>query len=144
MADPAASRSVAETERAAADRVAFFSDAVVAIAITVLALALPVPTGVTNADLLHSAREHADDYIAFAVSFVVISAHWRGHHGIYRYLTAAPRSLVRWNFLWLMMIVIMPFATRLLTESGAGSRSDSPSTRWSRSWPLASSCSRCG
>jgi uncharacterized membrane protein len=118
VADQGASRSAAETERAAADRLAFFSDAVVAIAITVLVLGLPVPTGVTNADLLHSAREHSDDYIAFAVSFVVISAHWRGHHGIYRYLIAAPPSLIRWNFLWLMMIVITPFATRLLTESG--------------------------
>jgi uncharacterized membrane protein len=80
MADLAASKGPAETDRAAADRLAFFSDAVVAIAITVLALGLPIPTGATNAELLQSAGQHIDDYIAFAVSFVVISAHWRGHH----------------------------------------------------------------
>ena len=118
MADQVASRSPAETERAAADRLSFFSDAVVAIAITLLALDLPLPTGDTNAELLDSAQHHADDYLAFVISFLVISIHWRGHHGVYRYLTAAPPPVIRWNVLWLMMIVLTPFATRLLTYPG--------------------------
>jgi len=120
MADLTASRGPAETERAAADRLAFFSDAVVAIAITLLALDLPIPTGDTNAELLRSVGEEGEDYLAFVISFLVISAYWRGHHRIFRYSMAAPPAVVWWNLFWLMMIVLTPFATRVLTHSGGG------------------------
>jgi uncharacterized membrane protein len=120
MADLTASREPAETERAAADRLAFFSDAVVAIAITLLALDLPIPTGHTNAELLRSAGQDGDDYLAFVISFLVISVHWRGHHRLFRYFMAAPPAVVWWNLLWLMMIVLTPFATRVLTRSDDG------------------------
>jgi uncharacterized membrane protein len=96
----------------------FFSDAVVAIAITLLALELPVPSGDTNAELLQSAADNYDDYLAFVISFLVISSHWRGHHRVYRYFTAAPPPVVWWNLLWMMMIVVTPFATRVVTEPG--------------------------
>ena len=49
----------------AAERLTFFSDAVIAIAITLLALELPVPSGETNHDLLHSVGELRAEYIAF-------------------------------------------------------------------------------
>jgi hypothetical protein len=54
---------------------------VVAIAITVLALHCRYPHGATNAEL-RSRHAYADDYIAFTVSFVVISLHWRGHRDL--------------------------------------------------------------
>jgi len=52
------------------------------------------------------------------ISFLVISSHWRGHHRVYRYFTAAPPPVVWWNLLWMMMIVVTPFATRVVTEPG--------------------------
>lgn len=120
MADLTASRGPAETERAAVERLAFFSDAVVAIAITLLALDLPIPAGDTNEELLRSAGDEGEDYLAFVFSFLVISAYWRGHHRVFRYFMAAPPAVVWWNLLWLMMIVLTPFATRVLTHSGGG------------------------
>jgi uncharacterized membrane protein len=108
----------AEVEQLAAERLVFFSDAVVAIAITLLALELPVPAGGTNAELLHSARANLPAYLAFLISFVVIAAHWRGHHRVFRYVRAAG-PLLRWNLLWLLCIVITPFATRVLNGSDA-------------------------
>src|SRR3954463_2152143 len=61
----------AEVEILAAERLTAFSDAVVAIAITLLALGLPVPRGATNTELLRSAGDHLDDYLAFLISFAV-------------------------------------------------------------------------
>ncbi len=108
----------AEVELLSAERLIFFSDAVVAIAITLLALDLPVPVGATNADVLQSAEGFVDQYVAFVISFVVIAGHWRGHHRLFRYVNDAG-PIVPWNLLWLFFIVVMPFATRVLNGNGA-------------------------
>src|SRR5215813_5536469 len=107
-----------DVELPSAERLVFFSDAVVAIAITLLALDLPVPQGQGNMDLLHSARNNLNDYLAFGISFVVIAAHWRGHHRVFRYVRAVG-PILRWNLLWLFFIVITPFATKVLAGDGA-------------------------
>ena len=52
----------------AADRLTLFSDAVVAIAITLLAIDLPVPEGPTVSVFLSSVRHNGDHYAAFLVS----------------------------------------------------------------------------
>jgi uncharacterized membrane protein len=109
----------AEIESKATDRLTFFSDAVVAIAITLLALELPVPEGETNAQALQYVGDHLGDYLAFLISFLVISVHWFGHHRFFRYVGAVDRSARQWNMRWLLMIVLTPFAARVLSESGA-------------------------
>lgn len=107
-----------EVRAVAAERLTFFADAVIAIAITLLALDLPVPTGETNRDLLHFANLHREEFIAFLVSFAVIGAYWRAHHRVFKYVTALDGPLVRLTMLWLLMQVITPFATRVLTGDG--------------------------
>ena len=109
----------AEVELLAAERLTFFSDAVVAIAITLLALGLPVPWGATNAETLESVLDHGDDYVAFLISFGVIGSHWFAHHRTFRYVTRLTGPLARWNMLWLLTIIITPFATRVVTSTGA-------------------------
>jgi uncharacterized membrane protein len=108
----------AEVEFISTERLVFFSDAVVAIAITLLALGLPEPQGANNADLLHSARGYLTEYLAFGISFVVIAAYWRGHHAVFRYV-ARVGPILRWNLLWLFFIVTMPFATKVLSGDNA-------------------------
>jgi uncharacterized membrane protein len=108
----------AEVGRISAERLIFFSDAVVAIAITLLALELPLPTGVTNGDMLASLNDNLDQYLAFLISFFVIAAHWRGHNQVFRYVDEIG-PIQRWNLLWLLFIVITPFATRVLNTEGA-------------------------
>ncbi|PWU46057.1 DUF1211 domain-containing protein [Micromonospora globispora] len=103
----------------AAERLTFFADAVIAIAITLLALELPMPAGTTNAELLHSVAEHRGEYIAFVISFVVIGAHWDGHHRVFRYVTSLGGRLSRLSMYWLLMQVVTPFATKVLTGDGA-------------------------
>jgi uncharacterized membrane protein len=103
----------------AAERLTFFSDAVVAIAITLLALELPVPVGTSNGPFWRDAARHHDEYLGFLVSFTVIGGHWFAHHWVFGYVTRLAGRLVRWNMLWLLMIVLTPFATKVLVADGA-------------------------
>jgi TMEM175 potassium channel family protein len=105
---PADSRSV--------DRLIFFSDAVIAIAITLLAIDLPVPQGNSVGQFWSSVRDNDGHYAAFLISFAVIAASWASHHELFRYTTRADTRLRSLNMAWLMMIVLNPFATKLLTS----------------------------
>ncbi|HEX3815159.1 MAG TPA: TMEM175 family protein [Mycobacteriales bacterium] len=116
MTDPAA-----DPEVEAAQRVIFFSDAVVAIAITLLALALPVPhttDGTSNIDFLRALHDQWSEYLAFLISFLVIGNHWSGHRRTFRYVARLGGAVGRLNMLWLLMVVLTPFATRILTSDG--------------------------
>lgn len=108
-----------ETELFTAQRLAFFSDAVIAIAITLLALGLPVPQGPTNIDSLRDYGAHGDEFLAFAISFLVIGNYWTGHHRVFGNVGRVGGKLVSWNMLWLLTIVLTPFVTRVLTSDGA-------------------------
>jgi uncharacterized membrane protein len=113
---------VSEVDFISAERLIFFSDAVVAIAITLLAFALPLPQHVTsdssNAAVWNAVWAHRIDYLTFLISFAVIGRHWRLHHRLFRDVYRLDTQIVTLNMVWLLMIVVIPFATRLI--SGAG------------------------
>jgi uncharacterized membrane protein len=122
--DPAGGTGAGDpgVEADAAERVIFFSDAVVAIAITLLALALPVPAGfqdMANRQFLHALGDDRRDYYSFLISFVVIGNHWLAHRGIFRYVDRLNRKVTAPNMVWLLMMILTPFATRVLTGLGA-------------------------
>ncbi|MCX4744456.1 TMEM175 family protein [Kitasatospora sp. NBC_01287] len=103
------------------DRLAGFSDAVVAIAITLLAIDLPVPDGRDVGALWESVRANGGHYAAFLISFIVIAAGWHNHHRVFLSIERADRQLRVLNTAWLLAVVLNPFATRLLTTRGAQS-----------------------
>jgi uncharacterized membrane protein len=110
-----------QVEAKAADRVIFFSDAVVAIAITLLALQLPVPNADNNPSLhqyAHLIGKSWESYVAFLISFVVIASHWNGHRRVFRYVDRLAGPVVGLNTLWLMMMILTPFGARLLDSNG--------------------------
>jgi uncharacterized membrane protein len=112
-----------EIEARSADRVVVFSDAVVAIAITLLALDLPVPDGgpsSTNGDILRYLGRHWNAYFAFFISFVVISGHWGWHRAVFRYVNRINDKVISVNMIWLLMVVLTPFAARTLAASTGG------------------------
>jgi uncharacterized membrane protein len=108
-----------EVDLVTAERLTFFSDAVVAIAITLLALDLPVPDASTNAGLLHQLRGDRSTYLAFLISFLVIGNYWFAHHRMFAGITRLGGHLAGWNMTWLLMIVLTPFVTKVLTQDGA-------------------------
>lgn len=117
--EPDQAQETVEVRAIAAERLTFFADAVVAIAITLLALDLPVPTGTTNGGLWRSMLDNANDYLAFAISFLVIAARWGAHHRIFRYVTRLDGRLGGLTMGWLFLQVVTPFATRVITGDGA-------------------------
>ncbi|MBV9206759.1 MAG: DUF1211 domain-containing protein [Actinobacteria bacterium] len=116
--DPPAPDEQRETQARSLDRLVFFSDAVVAIAITLLALDLPVPEGDTAAAFWSSARDNAGHYAAFLISFAVIAGAWSNHHDLFRYARRTDSRLRTFTMIWLLMIVLTPFATKMLTVRG--------------------------
>src|SRR3712207_632078 len=104
MAEDRRDGGFGEVAAAAAERLTFFSDAVVAIAITLLAIELPVPRGETTAELLASVRQESFEYLSFLISFVVIGTHWRIHHSVFRHVRRADGPVVPLSLLWLLLI----------------------------------------
>jgi uncharacterized membrane protein len=105
------------------DRLVNFSDAVVAIAITLLILPL-----VDTAANLHGAN--AGSFIAknefklfvFVLSFAVIGRFWLVHHKMYEYVIGYNDGILWANILWLLSIVFLPFPTELLASSNRHER----------------------
>ena len=97
------------------ERVLFFSDAIVAIAITLLALDLrlevPEEHQLTFRDLLTPWR----NYLAFVLSFVNIASFWRLHHQMYSYINRMDSRTIGYNTGWLFFIITLPFSTSVLS-----------------------------
>jgi uncharacterized membrane protein len=110
-----------ETDARAAERLTFFSDAVIAIAMTLLAIELPLPEGRSVHDFWTSVRDDDGHYASFLISFVAIAAAWNSHHDMFRYVRRIDTRARTLNTTWLLMIVLTPFATRLLTVGGSPS-----------------------
>ncbi|HCU94021.1 MAG TPA: DUF1211 domain-containing protein [Actinobacteria bacterium] len=103
------------------DRVLFFSDAIFAIAITLLAVDIRVPD--LPASLIHSSQQlrNAEPRIfGFVLSFLVIGLFWIGHHSIFRHIIALDRLLILINLLFLGTIAFLPYPTALLGATGTG------------------------
>jgi uncharacterized membrane protein len=96
-------------------RIVAFSDGVIAIAITLLVLTLEVPD--VSADELPSAlADMWRSYVAFALSFALIGRFWIIHHRTFAAIARFDAVLMTLNLVVLALIVLMPFATDLVSE----------------------------
>jgi uncharacterized membrane protein len=106
--------------RLALERLVFFSDAVFAIAITLLVLDIRLPTGADSAssrELLLSLAGLWPEYLAFFISFWVIGLCWISHHRKFLYIRRVDNQLLTLNLLMLMMIAFIPFPTAVMSEN---------------------------
>jgi uncharacterized membrane protein len=102
------------------ERIVFFSDAVFAIAITLLIIEIKVPHIDHNApdrDFWLALAKLTPNFFGYFFSFFVIGAYWVGHHRIYGHIVRWDYGLIWRNILFLMAIGFMPFATAFFTEA---------------------------
>jgi uncharacterized membrane protein len=109
-------RLIRRSGRAELDRLVGFTDAVVAISITLLVLGLEVPSGLTNEGLMDALTALGPQFFSFLLSFAVIGGFWMSHHRMFRHVAAADDRLLALNGLFLLTIVLLPFPTAVLGE----------------------------
>jgi uncharacterized membrane protein len=98
------------------ERLALFSDAVFAIAITLLVLEIKVPERAavgSPAALLLALGELIPKFFAFFLSFVVIGYYWLLHHTIFRHLRRSDDTLMALNLVLLLLVAFLPFPVAL-------------------------------
>jgi len=101
------------------ERTITLTDAVVAIAMTLLILPLvEVVNDVDLTDLATLWAENGELLQSFVISFLVIYAFWTAHGTLYHRLLVAGQPTVRWlgpiNMCWLLVIAFLPFPTAMI------------------------------
>lgn len=94
-----------------------FSDGVFAIAITLLALEIHVPSLYSN-DFAKSFVEISKllpNIITFVISFVAIAIFWVNHHQLTQTMGLIKRRILWSNILFLLFITLIPFATNVVS-----------------------------
>jgi uncharacterized membrane protein len=96
------------------ERLVNFSDAVIAIAITLLVVQFSVPA--ENEDVADALLDRWPQFFSFILSFLVIGVFWVAHHRIFRYIARFDQRLLWLNLLFLMCIAFLPYPTAVLGE----------------------------
>lgn len=100
------------------ERMVFFSDAVFAIAITLLVIELHPPRLPHDAgDLAHwqILAQMLPSFTGYAISFWVIGAFWMGHHRVFTLAAHYSPRILGWNMVLLWTIAFMPFVTSYMS-----------------------------
>ncbi|MGO4689302.1 TMEM175 family protein [Glaciibacter sp. 2TAF33] len=105
------------------ERLIFFTDAVVAIAITLLIL--PLVDAASNASDSDSGAgafltSHNGQIFAFLISFAVIARLWVAHHRLFEHIAAYNRRVVWCSLAWAFTIVVLPLPTAMTAQFDPG------------------------
>src|SRR6478736_3374410 len=106
------------------ERLIMFSDAVFAIAITLLVIEIKIPDkeflkehgGLSDATILNGLSHLVPKFIGFLISFLLIGLYWSIHHRMFGFVTSYTRKLLMLNLLFLFFIALMPFSTGFYSE----------------------------
>src|SRR5450631_3763022 len=102
------------------ERLILFSDAVFAIAITLLVIELKIPEiprqWVTETKLVEILANLIPKFVGFLISFFIIGLFWTIHHRMFGYVVNYNPKLLWLNLIFLLFIVIMPFSTSFYSE----------------------------
>jgi uncharacterized membrane protein len=96
-------------------RVVAFSDAVIAIAVTLLVLEIRPPEDTRH--LLHGLAALWPSYVTYVITFMLIGQIWANHHVMFDHIRHADRFVLFLNTVLLMDVAFLPFAASVLARS---------------------------
>jgi uncharacterized membrane protein len=99
-------------------RLVAFTDAVMAVAITLLVLDLKLPAGVTDAELPGVLASSSHQLWCYVLSFLVIGLLWMAHHNQFAFIARVDGVMMWLNLLFLLMIGLIPFVTSVMSDHG--------------------------
>lgn len=111
------------------ERLILFSDAVFAIAITLLVIEIKIPGReellkehgeISDGILADSLKHLVPKFIGFFISFLLIGLYWTVHHRMFGFVTAYDRKLMVLNLFFLFFVALMPFSTGFYSEFAGG------------------------
>lgn len=94
------------------DRLVAFTDAVLAIIMTILVLELPKPVAPTPEALL----ELKESLFAYTLSFFWLGALWFGMYQIWSKVEKVNNKVIWWNIILLFFASLIPYTTSLVSE----------------------------
>ena len=95
------------------DRLAAFSDGVIAIIITIMVLELKVPHGADWAVLLSV----APNFVSYVLSFIYLAIYWNNHHHLLHTVTRVDGLILWANCHLLFWLSLIPAATAWMGEN---------------------------
>jgi uncharacterized membrane protein len=114
--------SMGVAEHKGYDRLVNFTDAVVAIAATLLILpVVDAAAQLGNRDPDEFLARVVPQLVMFAISFAIIANFWLEHHRLFRLIDKFDTFLIFFNFVWLLGVIVMPMPTALIVD---GNRDD--------------------
>ena len=101
-------------------RLAFFTDAIFAIAMTLLAVELERPDDKQRESgraLWNFLVEQRGSYLAFALAFVLLWSVWRRHHQLMDRIGRLSKAFAFWHAPFLLLVAFLPFPTAVIGAS---------------------------
>jgi uncharacterized membrane protein len=95
-------------------RLETFADGVFAIAITLLVLAIRLPT--PDEDLGPALAHQWPEFVAYLVSFLTVGIMWVQHHRLFTLIRRSNSTFAMINVIILMFIAFVPFPTAVLAQ----------------------------
>jgi len=102
------------------ERIEFFSDAVIAIIITLMVLEIRLPEiddNATSAGVFHQLKKIIPNIFAFMISFAVLGVYWVNHHQFFKAIEYSDWKLLWYNLHFLFWCSLIPLSTALLAEN---------------------------
>lgn len=103
---------------AAFDRVAYFTDAVFAIAMTLLIVSVEAPRLAGSVDdpatLIDALGEQGPQLFSFFLAFLLLGRYWMSHHAFFAALRTVDTRFITLNLVYLAFVAFLPFPTELV------------------------------